>query len=49
MMGMVTDSSSVIYDNTLERVYSSEGPDGDGLVRKAQAYLQKLYDDIDKR
>ena len=49
MMGMVTDSSSVIYDNTLERVYSSKGPDGDGLVMRAQAYLQKLYDDIDKR
>ncbi len=49
MMGLVTDSSSVIYDNTIERVYSSKGPDGNGLVKKAQAYLQKLYDDIDKR
>lgn len=48
-MGMVTDSSSVIYDNTSNKVSLTSGPDTDRLVKKAQAYLQKLYDDLDKR
>lgn len=48
-MGMVTDSSSVIYDNTSGRVQAAEGPDTDMLVVKAKAYLQKLYDDLEKR
>lgn len=48
-MGMVTDSSSVIYDNTLAKQYAVAGPDASALVVNAQAYLQKLYDDIDKQ
>jgi phosphoglycerol transferase MdoB-like AlkP superfamily enzyme len=48
-MGMVTDSSAVVYDNTSGRLQLSEGKDADSLLRKSQAYLQKLYDDLDKR
>jgi hypothetical protein len=48
-MGMVTDSNSVVYDNTSERIYAAEGADTPRLLEKAKAYLQKLYDDIDKR
>lgn len=48
-MGMVTDSCVVVYDNTSGRVHHSLGKDTGGLLMKAQAYLQKLYDDLDKR
>ena len=48
-MGMVTDSSSVVYDNTSGLLYSSEGPDADSLLKKSKAYLQKLYDDLEQR
>ena len=48
-MGMVTDSSSVVYDNTSGLLYSSEGSDADSLLKKSKAYLQKLYDDLEQR
>lgn len=48
-MGMVTDSSALVYDNTSERVHFSEGKGSRQLLKQAQAYLQKLYDDLDKR
>ena len=48
-MGMITDSSRVIFDNTANQTVSPEGADTDSLTQKAKAYLQKLYDDIDKR
>lgn len=49
VMGMVDDSSSVVYDNMSGQVYAFKGSDADSLLTKAKAYLQKLYDDIDKR
>lgn len=48
-MGMITDSSRVIFDNTANQAVSPEGAYTDSLTQKAKAYLQKLYDDIDKR
>lgn len=48
-MGMVTDSCRAIYDNTSNLTHQEMGLDTDLLVKKAQAYLQKLYDDLDKR
>ena len=48
-MGMVTDSGAIVYDNTSGRVHHSFGKDTDSLLMKAKAYLQKLYDDLDKR
>lgn len=48
-MGMVTDSSCIVYDNTSARIQYSSGKGTQKLLRKSQAYLQKLYDDLDKR
>ena len=46
-MGLVTDSSSVVYDNTAGRIQSASGPGTDSLALKAKAFLQKLYDSLD--
>jgi hypothetical protein len=48
-MGIVTDSGRAIYDNTSGKIHKAEGADTDLLVKKSKAYLQKLYDDLDKR
>ena len=48
-MGMVTDSNCIIYDNTSARIQYSFGKETELLLKKSQAYLQKLYDDLDKR
>ena len=48
-MGMVTDSNCIVYDNTSARIQYSSGKGTQMLLRKSQAYLQKLYDDLDKR
>lgn len=47
-MGIATDSGMVIYDNSAGRVVSSRG-DVTGILDMSKAYLQKLYDDIDRR
>lgn len=48
-MGMVTDSSSIVFNNITGKVQSAEGNDTERLLTKAKAYLQKLYDDLDKK
>ena len=48
-MGMVTDSNCIVYDNTSARIQYSSGKGTQMLLRKSQAYLQKLYDDLEKR
>ena len=48
-MGMVTDTCTVVYDMTSDKVHLTEGTDADALLLQTKAYLQKLYDDIDKR
>ena len=48
-MGMVGDSCAVIHDNTSGQAVLQEGEGSEGLLLKSKAYLQKLYDDIDKR
>ena len=48
-MGMLTDSSSVVYDNTNRKLHQAQGRGTDSLLTAAKAYLQKLYDDLDKR
>lgn len=45
-MGMVTADDAVIYDNVAQKAVLSEGKTPSATVRKAQAYLQKLYDFI---
>ena len=48
-MGMVTDNGRAIYDNTSGTIHKEEGAGTELLVKKSKAYLQKLYDDLDKR
>lgn len=48
-MGITTTSGRVIYDNTSNKVTLQKGAHTDSLVKQAQAYLQKLYDDLDER
>ena len=48
-MGMVTDSNYVVYDNTTNKVQTASETTTQELTKKAQAYLQKLYDDLDRR
>jgi phosphoglycerol transferase MdoB-like AlkP superfamily enzyme len=48
-MGIVTDNGRAIYDNTSGTIHKEEGADTELLVKKSKAYLQKLYDDLDKR
>lgn len=46
-MGMLTDSTQVIYDNDAHAAVLSSGTDAPRTERKAKAFLQKLYDFID--
>ena len=48
-MGMVTDSNRIFFDNTSNKLISAEGTSTDLLTKKAKAFLQKVYDDLDKR
>ena len=48
-MGMVKDSTYIYYDNVSESVTKSQGHDASGLLIESQAYLQKLYDDLEAR
>ena len=43
--GMVSEDNSIIYDNKAQKVVYDQGKKGHNLKR-GQAYLQKLYDDI---
>lgn len=47
-MGMVTSTASVVYDNHAKRVITSHGNSADSLALRSKAYLQKLYDHIDR-
>ncbi len=46
-VGMVTEDNQVIYDNGQGKTVLDQGTAKGKNLRKAQAYLQKLYDDID--
>lgn len=43
--GMVSEDNSIIYDNKTQKIVYDQGRKGYNLKR-GQAYLQKLYDDI---
>ena len=47
-MGIADRCGTVIYDNVSGKVAFAEG-DTAGIRRRAEAYLQKLYDDLSKR
>ncbi len=47
--GMVTEDNTLIFDNQMGKTVYDEGSQPGVNLRKGQAYLQKLYDDISKR
>ena len=47
--GMVTDDNTLIFDNQAGKTVYDDGTHPGANLRKGQAYLQKLYDDIAKR
>lgn len=46
--GIVSEENSLIYDNRAKRIVYDKGEKGSNLKR-GQAYLQKLYDDLAKK
>lgn len=46
--GVVADSGSVVFDNVSEKIYTNSLPDS-ALLEHGKAFLQKIYDDLDKR
>ena len=46
--GVVSDSGSVVFDNVAEKIYTNSLPDN-ALLEHGKAFLQKIYDDLDKR
>lgn len=46
--GIVSEENSLIYDNRAKRIVYDKGEKGFNL-RRGQAYLQKLYDDLAKK
>ena len=48
-VGMATTDNQLIYDNITSRVVVDKGTEKGANLRKAQAYLQKVYDDISAR
>lgn len=47
-VGLVTEEEQVIYDNESKKAVLQQGANSDKAIKRAQAYLQKLYDDIAK-
>ena len=47
--GMVTEENQLIYDNTSSEIKLNTGKSPGNNLNYGKAYLQKLYDDIDKR
>ena len=48
-VGMVTTDNRLVFDNSAQRTVVDEGTAKGANLRKAKAYLQKLYDDIAAR
>ena len=46
--GMVTDSGEVVFDNVAQKIYSTNLPDT-LVLEHGKAFLQKLYDNLEKR
>jgi hypothetical protein len=49
VMGIVTDSAAVIYDDIARKTIQLQGTDIAATEQKGKAYLQKLYDYIEER
>ena len=46
--GIVTDSAAVIFDNKMKQAVFTQGGDTKQCTECGKAYLQKLYDNLDK-
>jgi phosphoglycerol transferase MdoB-like AlkP superfamily enzyme len=46
--GIVNEDGRLIFDNKSQKVVAGDS-NNDALLKKGKAYLQKLYDDIEKR
>ena len=49
LFGLITNDKQIIFDNKQERIVYRKGDNADELLPKGQAYLQTIYDDIDRR
>lgn len=47
--GVVSEENSLIYDNQTQKAVYNKGNRLDFNLKRGQAYLQKLYDDINKK
>lgn len=47
--GVVSEENSLIYDNKMQKVVYDKGPKPGYNLKRGEAYLQKLYDDIGKK
>ena len=47
--GMVTDTNQLVYNLDGEKVMLDEGSEKGRNLLPGKAFLQKLYDDLDKR
>ena len=48
-LGYADDSTKVVFDNKLGKTVLYNGPHVEKALLRGKAYLQKLYDDIDRR
>lgn len=48
VMGMVDEENSIIYDYTSDRIVIDEGASQGKNLLRAKAFLQKMYDDIER-
>ena len=49
LFGLITNDKQIVFDNKQERIVYRKGDNADELLPKGQAYLQTIYDDIDRR
>lgn len=49
LWGMITPDGQVIYDYDADKSIESQGPNQQQLTTQGKAFIQKLYDDLDKR
>lgn len=48
-VGMVTEKSQVVYNCDGDMIIHQSGENIEYTLKLGKAYLQKLYDDLDKR
>ena len=49
LMGFITDTNSLVYSLEADKPIIDEGEEKGANITAAKAFIQKVYDDIDKR